>query len=106
MHIIASGFGHKITDGAGAVSVLRRVVQCKLLEFLNRLFDGGVDVSAAQAFVGNSIDEETIEVLAQPIYYRAVPILEIHSANINRTRIKTNQVVHIATVEGQVLNLS
>ena len=61
-----------------------------------------IHIAATKAFVGDSIDKKAIEVLAQPIYYRAVPVLEIHTANINRAWIKTDQVIDVSAIQRKI----
>ena len=76
-----------------------------MLEFLNRVLDWCVNVSATQSFVGDTVNEEAIEVFAQAIHDNTVAILHVHTADIDRTWAHPNQIVNIAAIQGQVGNL-
>ena len=77
---VGAGLRHQVVDGAGAVSVLRRHVQLQLLEFLHRVLNRRVDDSAAQTFVGDAVDQESVEVFAQPVHDRAVTVFKVRAA--------------------------
>src|SRR5882762_1159981 len=70
MELIGAGLGHQIGDGSSAVAKLCRVVQRQQLKLFHCVLDGLIDRSPAQAFVGDTVNKESIKVLADPVYYR------------------------------------
>src|ERR1019366_8315406 len=102
---IGAALGDKIDGAAGAVAVLRGHVQLQLLEFLDRILDRHVDRTAAQALIGDAVDQEAVEVFTKAVDDRAVAVFEVNAVHVHGAGAHLHQVKYVAPVERQVVDL-
>src|SRR5208282_2347078 len=98
-------FGDQVVDAAGAAAVLGRHVQLQLLEFFDRILDRDVDHAAAEVLVRNAVDQEAVEIFADAIDDRVVTVLHVNAGHVHGARHHLDEVIDVAAVQGQVLDL-
>ena len=105
MELVRARLGHQVHSAASATAILRRHVQAQLLELLDRILNRRVHGSAAQTLVGDTVDEEAIEVLADTVDYSHVAVFKIGPANVDGARSELHEVENVAPVDGQIGDL-
>ena len=64
--LIRARLGDQVCNRAGAAAELHRVVQRQYLLSRHRIQDGLIDRTPTQAFIGDPVDEESVEALSSP----------------------------------------